>query len=233
MANQIIKGRDLMLFNNDGHSYAYATNHTLTITAETTDISSKDHGMWGGSEIARYTWEITSENLYTTEEYDALFTTMMAGDPITVRFGLKQTPADPSMNVADGNMALPYWNSQNTYYEGKVVITSLVANANNGENATFSITLTGNGSIKKTTPASSVAAPVISGTTPFADTTSMTISGPQGASIYYTTDGSTPTSASTAYSAAVTISSTTTIKAIAIVGGVSSDVTTKVFTKNE
>ena len=47
-ANKIIKGRDLMLFDNDGHSYAYATNHTLTITAETIDVSSKDHGVWGG-----------------------------------------------------------------------------------------------------------------------------------------------------------------------------------------
>lgn len=151
MANQIIKGRDLMLFDSDGHSYAWATNHTLTITAETTDISSKDHGIWGGSEVARYTWEITSENLYSTEAYDEMFDTMLAGEPITVRFGLKQTPADASMNVADGNLALPYWNSQNSFYEGKVVITSLVANANNGENATFSVTLTGNGSIKKTT----------------------------------------------------------------------------------
>lgn len=51
-ANKIIKGRDLMLFDNDGHSYAYATNHTLTITAETVDISSKDHGIWGASEVA-------------------------------------------------------------------------------------------------------------------------------------------------------------------------------------
>lgn len=155
MANKIIKGRDLMLFNADGHSYAWATNHVLTITAETTDISSKDHGIWGGSEVSRYTWEITSENLYSTEAYDEMFATMLAGEPITVRFGLKQTPTDPSMNVADGNTALPYWTSTSTFYEGKVVITSLVANANNGENATFSVTLTGNGSIKKTTPAPS------------------------------------------------------------------------------
>lgn len=76
MANNIIKGRDLMLFNNDMHSYAYATNHTFTMTAETSDISSKDHGVWGASEVSRYTWEITSENLYTTEDYDEMFTTM-------------------------------------------------------------------------------------------------------------------------------------------------------------
>jgi len=150
MANKIIKGRDLMLFNSDGHSYAYATNHTLTITAETADISSKDHGIWGASEISRYTWEITSENLYTSAEYDSMFDAMLTGEAIKVRFGLKTEQLDKSKNVADGDLALPYWTSQNTFYEGFVIITSLVANANNGENATYSVTLTGTGSIKKT-----------------------------------------------------------------------------------
>ena len=150
MANKIIKGRDLMLFNSDGHSYAYATNHTLTISAETTDVSSKDHGVWGASEVSRYTWEITSENLYTTDEYDSMFDTMLAGNAITVRFGLKTDQVDMSKNVADGDTSLPYWTSQNTFYEGKVIITSLTANANNGDNATYSITLTGTARIKKT-----------------------------------------------------------------------------------
>ena len=150
-APTIIKGRDLMLFNSDGHSYAYATNHTFTMTAETSDITSKDHGVWGASEVSRVTWEITSENLYSTEDYDSMFQTMTAGDPITIRFGLKNTPSDPDMTPADGNMALPYWTSQNTFYQGKALITSLVANANNGENATYSITLTGVGKMQKVT----------------------------------------------------------------------------------
>lgn len=151
MANKIIKGRDLMLFDNDGHSYAYATNHTLTLTAETTDTSSKDHGIWGASEVSRYTWEITSENLYTTQDYDKMFDAMIAGEPITVRFGLKVAPQNPSDNVADGTYTTDYWVSQNTFYEGKVTITSLVANANNGEDATYNVTLTGTGALTKTT----------------------------------------------------------------------------------
>lgn len=151
MANKIIKGRDLMLFDNDGHSYAFATNHTFTLTAETADISSKDHGVWGASEISKYTWEISSENLYTAEEYDKLFDKMIAGEAIMVRFGLKNTPEDPTMTVADGNTALPYWTSKDAYYQGKVIITSLTANASNGDNATFSVTLTGSGSVSKVT----------------------------------------------------------------------------------
>ena len=77
-----------------------------------------------------------------------------------------------------------------------------------------------------------VAAPVISGTTPFAESTSATIScATAGASIYYTVDGSTPTSASTAYSDAITLSDTTTVKAVAVKDGVSSSVTSRTFTK--
>ncbi|MBO5593605.1 MAG: chitobiase/beta-hexosaminidase C-terminal domain-containing protein [Prevotella sp.] len=77
-----------------------------------------------------------------------------------------------------------------------------------------------------------VTAPEISGTTPFTDTTQVTIQGPQGAALYYTTDGSTPTSESMDYSEPITLSATTTVKAIAILNGESSEVASKTFTKS-
>ena len=78
-----------------------------------------------------------------------------------------------------------------------------------------------------------VTAPTISGTTPFAETTSVSISGPAGAEIHYTTDGSTPTAESTLYSEAFTLNDTATVKAIAIKDGESSVVASKLFTKGE
>ena len=77
-----------------------------------------------------------------------------------------------------------------------------------------------------------VTAPTISGTTPFAETTSVSISGPAGAEIHYTTDGSTPTAESTLYSEAFTLNDTATVKAIAIKDGESSEVASKLFTKS-
>lgn len=82
-------------------------------------------------------------------------------------------------------------------------------------------------------PSPSVSAPVINGTTPFTTSTSVTMSAASGAQIRYTTDGSTPNSSSSLYSSAITLTATTTVKAIAIKDGVTSSVATKVFTKSE
>lgn len=78
-----------------------------------------------------------------------------------------------------------------------------------------------------------VSQPTISGTSPFAESTSVTITCPAGATLYYTLDGTNPTASSQQYSAALTLTSTTTVKAVAIKDGVSSSVASRTFTKNE
>ena len=77
-----------------------------------------------------------------------------------------------------------------------------------------------------------VAKPEISGRTPFTDSTTVTIEGPEGASLYYSMDGSTPTSESTMYTEAFELTDTATVKAIAVIGETSSEVASKTFTKN-
>lgn len=148
----IVKGDELMLFK-DNKSLAYATSHTLSITGNTVDISSKDHGYWGASEIGNITWEITSENLYVDSEFDGLFTAMVAKSPITVTFGHAN-----NYNANGLGDSSTYWIPDASvgakYYEGPAIITSLQANANTGENATYSITLTGNGALQQKTVAS-------------------------------------------------------------------------------
>ncbi len=71
---------------------------------------------------------------------------------------------------------------------------------------------------------------LVSGGT-YDNTQSVTLSsGTDGATIYYTTDGSTPTTSSAAYSSAITISSITTLKAIAVKDGVGeSDVMSEMY----
>lgn len=145
MANNIIKGDDLMLFDAQGKSLAFATSHTLSISADAVDTSSKDHGVWGANEVNKITWEITSENLYTEAAYDDLVGKMLAREAITVFFGTKKEN-DPDKTVADGDYT--NWTGAKGY-TGKAFITSLSANANTGENATYSATFTGTGKLTK------------------------------------------------------------------------------------
>ena len=95
---------------------------------------------------------------------------------------------------------------------------------NTGENS-------GSGSGGSGDDSEPLTAPQITGQTPFAETTQVSIQGPQGAEIRYTTDGSNPTAESTLYSEAFTLSATATVKAIAIMNGESSQVSSKIFTK--
>lgn len=77
-----------------------------------------------------------------------------------------------------------------------------------------------------------VNAPTFSGETQFETSTTVTMTAESGAEIRYTTNGSTPTASSTLYSAPVTLTETTTVKAIAIKNGVSSSVTERTYTKS-
>ena len=93
-----------------------------------------------------------------------------------------------------------------------------------------SVTVVKNGNVVKADIV--LGAPVIDGETPFESTTEVTIEAEDGASIFYTTNGSTPTEDSTEYSEALTLSATTTVKAIAVKGTYVSTVASKTFTKS-
>ena len=78
-----------------------------------------------------------------------------------------------------------------------------------------------------------VTAPTFSGNNQFTESTQVSMSGPAGAEIRYTTDGSQPTAQSTLYSGPLTLTETTTVKAIAIKDGQSSAVTSRTYSKVE
>jgi predicted histone-like DNA-binding protein len=111
--------------------------------------------------------------------------------------------------------------------EGEEEENTSPSNPTNGGGGSDSGNSGGSGSQSET-----VAAPSIIGNTSFQTSTQVSMSGPDGAEIRYTTDGSVPSASSTLYSEPFNLTETTVVKAIAIKNGVSSEVTIKSFTKN-
>lgn len=144
----ITRGDDLMVFTGNGtetkRSIAFATSHTLTITADPIEISCKDSGIWKESIVNKMGWEITTDNLYCDQEYNKLYSTMIAREPVDVVFGTAY-----NVNVVDGvDSPTAYMSPTATNnYTGKAIITNLTANAASGDNATFSATFQGTGKL--------------------------------------------------------------------------------------
>lgn len=88
-------------------------------------------------------------------------------------------------------------------------------------------------SVKVVAVQQALGAPVITAAEPtFTESTTVTITAADGATIYYTTDGTTPTvggATTQVYTVPFTINKTTTVKAIAVKDGVSSDVSENTF----
>lgn len=141
-----IKGQELMLFVN-GKSIAYATNHTLNLSAELADVSNKDEGSgdWKVQEVKQMSWEATTENLYSVDGYNSLFTLMTAKTPITAVFAPK---TETDINVPSGGT----WTASSGY-TGSVIINSIAVNAQVGDYATFTVNFTGVGALTAYNPA--------------------------------------------------------------------------------
>ncbi len=110
-------------------------------------------------------------------------------------------------------------------WTGDAASFTLTAKSNQVRATKIEVTLGGSGT------GETVAAPTISGETPFKESTTVTISGPENSLIYYTTDGQDPDDRATQYTAPFTLDATTTVKAIAYVGNKQSSVATKEFVK--
>lgn len=144
--NKTIKGGDMMVFA-EGKSIACATSHTLSLSMETTETSSKDSGGgWSTYEAGVLGWTASSENVASTGEagltYDDLVDMMIAREPIHLVFGPKKEAGE---NVPAGG-----WTpAEGKGREGDAFITSVEENAPNGENATFTVQFTGTGPLTK------------------------------------------------------------------------------------
>ena len=176
-------------------------------------------------DITTFKWSKTSDNITLGDDYTAPTLTLknVNGDVEIANNVVFTISGDNIINVGtDGTITLI------ADQTGTAKVTASLKSGSNyewtGANPVYTITV----SKQKT------AKPEITGTTPFTGSTTVTISGETGATFYYTTDGSTPTTASKQYSAPFTISSTTVVNAIAVAQNKdASDVATKTFVDAE
>lgn len=148
----IIKGGDLMLFIGN-KSIGYATSHSLSISADTKETSTKDSGgKWQTSEVGLISWTASSENLYANEAkgmtYNDLFNSMVNRTELDAVFTLKDDSTNSETENSDTVPSNGWTPKANTGYQGKVIITSIELNAPNGEDASFTVQFQGTGPLK-------------------------------------------------------------------------------------
>lgn len=143
----IIKGGRLMIFLDDA-PIAFSTSSTLSKNMNTQQVSTKDHGDFEAVIPQNITWEITTENLYSLQGYTALNTAFNAMKEVTVYFGESNYSQSTTQGSIVGNEPPSQnWTKEGFGETGKAYITSLQVTAGSGENATFSATFSGNGSL--------------------------------------------------------------------------------------
>lgn len=155
--SDVIKGGHLMVFVADAsgnlNPIGFATSHTLSKTLNTQQISTKDHGDSAAVLPQNISWEITTENLYSLNGYQALNNAFKEMKEVTVYFGestYAQNTAQASIVGVDGATD---WAPTGFGESGYAYITSLDVTAAAGDNATFSATFTGNGTLDSSTRA--------------------------------------------------------------------------------
>lgn len=148
----ITKGKKLMVWvkgsSGDYTSIGYCTNHTLSTSASTINVSHKDladaaSGKWDDQEIDTFSWTISSENFYAEsaegKTFADLFAYYTAGTVLDLKFG---TAVTSTSGAPTGGWAAP---ASGTVLSGKAIITSIDINAPTDDNASCSIQFTGKG----------------------------------------------------------------------------------------
>lgn len=149
----IIKGSKLMVFlGEEGaeQAVAFATSHSLSLTLNTSEVSTKDHGDSPAVVPQSISWEMTTENLYSGSGKAALFDAMITMKPVRVSFVSSDYDNDNAekgiVGTEGGSWAI---GTDGTIASGSAYITSLSVNAPAGDNATLSATFTGNGALEQ------------------------------------------------------------------------------------
>lgn len=145
--SDIVKGSALQITVGNSGVLGFATSHSLSITVNTTEVSSKDHGDYPGIVKQNTTWEVTCENLFCGQNWDELQALLDDDTPVTVSFvPVSNYNSKGIVQPETGDSVQPTaWTPGSPIATGQAYITSFSVNAAAGDNATISATFTGAG----------------------------------------------------------------------------------------
>ena len=157
MAQNVIKGKKLMVFikkENTYKSIALSTNHTLTLSASTSDLAvkSKDNAKgksWTDSEINEMSWTVSSESLVGTSEghgWGDIMDLYLAGEKVELVFDGVTSDGAPVGGFTPAGSGDDFQG-----LKGQALITSLTLNAPLDDNGTYTVEFSGCGPLEKYT----------------------------------------------------------------------------------
>lgn len=149
-STDIIKGSKLMVFIKDNNTLvpiAFATSHSFQKQLNTQEITCKDFGDVAAILPQNYTWTMTTDNLYSVNGYKQVNDVFKQMKKVTVYFGSSNYNNESTQGSIVDVEGATEWTTSGFGEQGDAYITDLQVTAQAGENATFTATFTGTGSL--------------------------------------------------------------------------------------
>lgn len=157
-AHTFKNGSTVNLFYNDGTEWktlAHGTSHSLSISNETQEVSSKDFGIHKAQIFSGQSWSISGEYLFTPG--NATILTGMSGSAKAYTFCI--AVVNEADTYQDGIQPVTSIDTQSKWSVGSVwkkygdgFITSVEISAPHGEIASCSLEITGSGALLDSAP---------------------------------------------------------------------------------
>jgi len=155
----MVKGNSLQLFIGGSGSYStlgYSTANGLSYTNDVTTVSSKDHGKYPSVEVNSSNWQFTGTCLFSTAAANTVMSLAESGELTPFAFAtIAESDWAAGLKSVTGVNTNTSWSVGSGFVKyGSGIVSSVNITANDGENATLDLTITGSGALSSTAPVS-------------------------------------------------------------------------------
>ena len=153
----MIKGNQLQLFIGNSGTYStlgYSTANGLTFSNDVVTTSSKDHGKFPENEVNSSNWEFTGTCLFSTAAANTVMGLAESGALTPFAFGMiNESDWGDGLKAVTGKNTNTAWSPGTAFIRyGSGRVTSCSISANDGDNATLDLTISGSGALSSTAP---------------------------------------------------------------------------------